>query len=443
MEELLSRQLPLADLVDNFTRNTLRVGRAHLNAGYLRSRRELLERYWNEFEQTHRDMSGADTLAENAYITDDRYSSTEVNFSRALGMLYEEESRLCRPAGNQLAPTAPTGQPQRQAHLPKIALPTFSGGQEEWESFRDLFRSLVHIDPGLTGVQKLHYLISCVKGSAQTALHGLEITEANYTVVWDLLKSRYDNQQLLIQHHMNALASITQLKSVSSAGLQNLHDQIARRREALRMLDLPVATWDQWFIFFATRGMDSSTRRDWEMKVNRRPNAVTYEKLIAFLQESARTQKTIELTNSQEERHSDRRRYDGHMRPRSTQAQPRSSKVLAVTNHLNKCPSCGEQHLVDQCAKFKCLNSTERKQVIRSAQLCYNCLSPGHFSRDCVPRARCVKCGQPHHTLMHDDGSRKRKTSSDRPDGGPTKRRPYASVTEATKSPEGSTNPRN
>ena len=180
MEASLSKQLALADLITNFTQNTLRVGRGNIKTGYLRVRKELLNRYWTEFEQNYEGLRNAEALTEHVYITDNRYSMIEMNYSRVLGHLYDEE------LPGQLAPSpvtiTPTGQLQRQVHLLKITLPAFSGLQEEWESFRDLFRSLVHIDPGLSRVQKLHYLISCVKGSAQDALHGLENTEANYTV---------------------------------------------------------------------------------------------------------------------------------------------------------------------------------------------------------------------------------------------------------------------
>lgn len=42
--------------------------------------------------------------------------------------------------------------------LPKISLPTFSGKYSEWTSFRDIFLSLVHNNPVLDDVQRLHYL---------------------------------------------------------------------------------------------------------------------------------------------------------------------------------------------------------------------------------------------------------------------------------------------
>ena len=234
---------------------------------------------------------------------------------------------------------------------------------------------------------------------------------------------------------MNALASITQLKSESSERLQCLHDQFARRREASRILDLPVETWDQWFIFFAARGMDSSTRCDRERKVNQRAGSATYKKLITFLQESGRTQKTIDLSRSTEQRQSDRQGDSErrHARSRGTQSQPKTRRVLAITNHESACPACGGKHLVDQCGKFKQLTIPERRQIIRNAQLCFNCLSQGHFSRDCTPRPLCAMCSQPHHTLMHTDEPPKRKASLGQSDGCSSNKQPHTSVTEAAK----------
>ena len=43
-------------------------------------------------------------------------------------------------------------------HLPKLALPTFSGNILEWQTFWDSYESAVHENPVLTNVQKFNYL---------------------------------------------------------------------------------------------------------------------------------------------------------------------------------------------------------------------------------------------------------------------------------------------
>jgi len=50
--------------------------------------------------------------------------------------------------------------------LSKIQLPSFDGNILHWRSFRDTFISLVHDNSQLSQIQKFHYLLSAVSGSA-------------------------------------------------------------------------------------------------------------------------------------------------------------------------------------------------------------------------------------------------------------------------------------
>ena len=77
--------------------------------------------------------------------------------------MYDAEAKLAV----QLPPNTTAAPGARKVQLPKLSLPTFSGLQEDWESFRDLFRSLVHLDADLSGVQKLQYLKTSVQGEAK------------------------------------------------------------------------------------------------------------------------------------------------------------------------------------------------------------------------------------------------------------------------------------
>ena len=194
------------------------------------------------------------------YFSEDAFSAVELNYTVALGFLYDESAK---EAGAQSTPgDAEPAATTRRAHLPRISLPIFSGRAEDWESFHDLFRSLIHIDPSLTGVEKLHYLKTSVQGEAKRALDGLSTTEANYTTAWSTLLKRYDDKSLLAERHMLRLVAIRPPKEESSGGLQDLLDTVTKCRDALRALNRPVDDWDAWFVLFGGQGMDSATRRN-------------------------------------------------------------------------------------------------------------------------------------------------------------------------------------
>lgn len=84
---------------------------------------------------------------------------------------------------------------QNSVKLPRITIPTFSGQYAEWPSFKDLYVSLIHNNPTLQNVQKLHYLKSYLTGEAEQLLRHLSVTSDNYLTCWNLLEQRFNNKK--------------------------------------------------------------------------------------------------------------------------------------------------------------------------------------------------------------------------------------------------------
>ena len=57
--------------------------------------------------------------------------------------------------------------------LPKVKRKKFNGDLTKWEAFWSSFESSIHLNPGLTAVDKFHYLSSLLKGPAFAAVAGL------------------------------------------------------------------------------------------------------------------------------------------------------------------------------------------------------------------------------------------------------------------------------
>jgi len=68
--------------------------------------------------------------------------------------------------------------------LPKFQLPTFDGHILKWCLFRDTFAALVHYNPQLSSIEKFHYLLSSVSGTATGVVRSLSLTAKNNDIVY-------------------------------------------------------------------------------------------------------------------------------------------------------------------------------------------------------------------------------------------------------------------
>ena len=95
----------------------------------------------------------------------------------------------------------------------------------------------------------------------------------------------------------------------------------------------------------------------------------------------------------------------------SAQSMPQKrnaqQKPVYFANKGNSCTVCsGTTHPLYTCRKFRSLSHNQRLAVVKSNQLCFNCLMSGHLEQQCPSLQRCLECQKPHHTLFHLDNDR-------------------------------------
>ncbi|CAB0040608.1 unnamed protein product [Trichogramma brassicae] len=169
---------------------------AEWTTGHIRSLRTLLDGYWNDFMNNHVQLVEIPKIQQDAYFQEDVYAEVGTTVLDSQARLIDVEVQHHSERTDDSRSGSSAYALRRPARLPRIELKEFDGTPREWESFRDLFRFLVHNDPRLTDVERLHYLKSSVKGDAATAIQGFEVTAQNYESAWEALLSRYDNPVL-------------------------------------------------------------------------------------------------------------------------------------------------------------------------------------------------------------------------------------------------------
>ncbi|KAK5975098.1 hypothetical protein GCK32_022688 [Trichostrongylus colubriformis] len=83
--------------------------------------------------------------------------------------------------------------------LPTIPIPTFGGKIWEFDNFWTLFRENVNNQNSLTNLQKFNYLLTALQGEARELVRRYPVTEDNYSLAIDLLKSKYGNNAHLVR----------------------------------------------------------------------------------------------------------------------------------------------------------------------------------------------------------------------------------------------------
>ncbi|XP_024867312.1 uncharacterized protein LOC112451722 [Temnothorax curvispinosus] len=82
--------------------------------------------------------------------------------------------------------------------------------------------------------------------------------------------------------------------------------------------------------------------------------------------------------------------------------QSRSAKTyVAKRSEPSQCPLCKGKHSLMGCPDFKAKVASERKTVVETNKLCFNCLG-NHQVAKCKSTRNCFTCNARHHSMLHD-----------------------------------------
>ncbi|XP_055605061.1 uncharacterized protein LOC129753286 [Uranotaenia lowii] len=367
------------------------------DTGRLQVRQDLVDRIYDQFQKAQtviEKWDGPDRLEMRLA----ERSTIEERFCEVKAFLLNNiPERLS--SSTSAEPTAPTSTAMFHLRLPKIDLPRFDGDFSRWLSFRDTFKSMVHSNPDVPAVAKLQYLLQSLEGEAKKPFESVNVEADNYLITWDALMKRYDNQRYLKRQLFRAMYDIQPLRKESSKDLHTLTDDFDRHVKAMAKLGEPVGYWDTPLVNLLCYKLDPTTLRAWEEKTSDLRD-ITYQELIDFLYSRAMMLKTIV---------SEEQRNLQTIPARMTGSQPKKAFRLVANPvasdpkpDLPVCVVCSERHHLFRCRKFASFSPYNRRQVVTSHRLCWNCFNSGHLSRSCSSRHTCRFCNGKHHSLLHD-----------------------------------------
>ncbi|XP_017755225.1 PREDICTED: uncharacterized protein LOC108547286 [Eufriesea mexicana] len=432
--------------------------------------RDRIERSRNQFATFNRiqdELSVAGNFEEEEKERQSTTDQFDDVMASAVILLERVDARATQPSpGNSQSSNLSSSSYALSVNLPKIDLPKFDGRIETWITFKDAFNTLIHTQPGLNKIQKLHYLRLSLFGKAEAAIGAFSITEDNYEAAWKHLTEIYDNTRVLVLRHAALLRDTPAMPDDSSESIRDLanHMQLhIRSLQALGRSSSDIANDLLASILIAKMGTE--TRRSWERTLSD-TEVPKIEDLFKFLHNASHQSRDYGIVAKRstcchdigKTKSNPTRNYPGYPRPqiltskrqvyvtnsrqdiavpppspssqrRSTPpSSPRSqrrstppssprpqrrptppSSPLAQRRstplygtRTRRCPGCDGPHAVYQCPRFLDATVFHRMEIARKAHLCLNCLQPDHRTDDCKAGG-CRVCNQQHNTKLHQD----------------------------------------
>lgn len=402
MEDLLVYQVELLESLKNAEKNYKKTPKDRIKRPYLETRLEMLDELWTNFKDGHKSIILSITSEEqrkHSYFKERTYEVFQELYVQYKSAMKEAIQPFLDAVRQASTPSTTEGQgssssssDNNEIKLPQIKIPTFSGKYEEWQTFYDLFTSLIHKNAKLSSVQKLHYLKSNLTGEPEVILRNYTTTDANYADAWNELILRYNNKRYNCNAILRVIFTQKSIHTESASCIRHLVDTTSTCLKALKNLDVETDKWDLIINYLVVSKLDPESLKLWEQHVSANKNDLpTWQDLRNFLESRFRS---LEMTETN--------------KTKSSQSKPAAKPKAFHANVTKdgkerevKCVLCGSEHFIYHCKTFADMSTKERQENVKKNKLCFNCLAPSHSVNKCRQSACCKRCGRRHHSLLH------------------------------------------
>ncbi|XP_058449451.1 uncharacterized protein LOC131429391 [Malaya genurostris] len=343
-----------------------------------------LDDLWEKFEGVQEEIEVLEN--ETEVFSDQRMQFQNMYYELKAALIALLPQQRVDQSNASTVANPPSSNPILSVKLPELRIPEFRGNPEEWIEFRDLFKSVIHTNVNLSGVQKMHYLRSSLKDEAARLIASFAITSDNYVLAWKTITDRYENVNFLVKQHMSAILKIPFVRKDSAASLAELADEFNRHVGILDKLEEPESHWNSFLVERLSSLLDDKSLLEWENSC-KDEEVPQYSALLEFIHKRSRTLQKCKVAGSVST--GSATKFKG---------KPFSSHV--ATEHVPKCPGCKQSHILTQCEAFMRQTPNKRLEFVKTHRLCINCLRGGHLAKDCNS-GLCRTCAKKHHTLLH------------------------------------------
>ena len=293
----------------------------------------------------------------------------------------------------------------REASLPKLELPTFSGDVTKWPSFWDQFTAVID-GSDLPEVSKFVYLLSLLTAEAKLSVKGLTISAAHYQIAKDIMVQRYGRKERIIFTHVQQLMNITVPGNITCENtvLWKLQDELLAHVRSLEALGV---TGDQYGVILTPlilSRLPQDVRLEWAREGEGRESDLDW--LLTFLASEInrreRSQSFRDTTTTHDPVVTTCEEKVRSARKASASALHVHSSTSGSEDVQVSCDVCGVKgHAAERCWNLTKLSTvSERRSKVQMCGLCFRCLRRDHVAKDCLNK--CDKCGGRHHVLLCD-----------------------------------------
>ncbi|XP_029054235.1 uncharacterized protein LOC114881583 [Osmia bicornis bicornis] len=398
----LAEQGDISRRIVNFITNSVdKLSPEKRTLEHFTSRAELLERYWDRFTENHMSLAAYQReIKDDPYVKQDVYATTEEAYLDAKVAIKSRMAAL-DPATSMSSPPSHNvsfrqwgTEASNKISLPKLEIPTFSGVQADWESFKQRFTALIVDHPTMTSVTKLQHLLNAVQDTAARRLKGLPIVESNFRIAWERLTCRFDNVHIRLSVQLENLIMLPQVRNRNARDISDLIDRAEEAVQALRDLQCFKDEDSHFVVHCMLRKLDGSTKETWNVSREEKTGFPTYKEITAFLERRLQSLEQSQVTPSGGD---SRKPLRGHKTtPVSVSGANTSSSTKPTL-----CLCCMGKHVLVACDRFSALKQPQRFAFCKREGLCINCFSKSHRASACPSKARCTTCKQKHHSKLH------------------------------------------